>query len=116
MDIGNRIVVQHQYAKYEFKLFPSHLDDNFIVYRSERQNYYVKEIRKYYFMVFSINTDKECYYFGICPEDSIITDQNFYILNLSHRDPSSDESMEYQFLTFVTIQVESSKDYLNYSL
>lgn len=116
MNIGNRIIVQYQYAMYEFEIFPSHLSQDFLLYRSTSSSYYIKEVRKYYYMIFCINTDKKCFYFGITPDDTVITDQSFYVLNISHEDLESKHGTEYQFLQFVTYQFGSLSEYLNYGI
>ena len=116
MNIGNRIIVQYQYAKYEFEIFPSKLSQDFLLYRSTSSSYYIKEVRKYYYMIFCINTDKKCFYFGITPDDAVITDQSFYVLNISHEDLESKHGTEYQFLQFVTHQFGSLSEYLNYGI
>lgn len=114
--MGNKILVEYQYTKYEFEIFPSQLSHEFLLYRSTSPHYYVKEIVKYYYMIFCINTDRKCFYFGITSEDTIITDQNFYILNLSHAEEESKYGAEYQFLQFVIYQFEKVSEYLNYNL
>ena len=116
MNIGNRILVEYQYAKYEFEIFPSHLGHDFLLYRSTSSHYYIKEVRKFYYMIFCINTSKKCFYFGITPQNDTLTDENFYILNISHEDVESKHGTEYQFLQFVTFQFGSLSEYLNYRL
>ena len=67
-------------------------------------------------MIFCINTSKKCFYFGITPQNDTLTDENFYILNISHEDVESKHGTEYQFLQFVTFQFGSLSEYLDYRL
>jgi len=44
-----------------------------------------------------------------------ITDDNLYLLNMSHVDPESEFGMPHQFLQFATMQFEKSKHNLDYA-
>ncbi len=115
MELGKKFVVDYHHSNYHFELFPSNLSHSFKAYRSKSNYYYIKEIHKYYYMVFCINFSKNCFYFGLCYDDEVITDNNLYILNMSHVDPNYEFGMPYQFLQFAAIQFDRCKHNLDYA-
>ena len=115
MELGKKFIVDYNHSNYHFELFPSNLSHSFKTYRSQSNYYYVKEIHKYYYMAFCINFEKNCFYFGLCFEDEAITDNNLFLLNMSHVDPESEFGMPHQFLQFAIGQFEKCHNNLNYA-